>query len=46
MIYFVSGIACPNLRDYAWQLWHDWERHLDSDLHIDRSLRGTSRKSP
>ena len=36
-----SGIACPNLNDYAWRLWDYWERHLDPDLHIDRSLRGT-----
>ncbi|WP_372656574.1 SDR family oxidoreductase [Hydrogenophaga sp.] len=36
-----SGIACPNLKDYAWRLWDYWERHLDPDLHIDRSLKGT-----
>jgi NAD(P)-dependent dehydrogenase (short-subunit alcohol dehydrogenase family) len=36
-----SGIACPDLKDYAWRLWDYWERHLDPDLHIDRSLRGT-----
>ena len=36
-----SGIECPNLKDYAWLLWDYWERHLDPDLHIDRSLRGT-----
>jgi NAD(P)-dependent dehydrogenase (short-subunit alcohol dehydrogenase family) len=36
-----SGIECPNLRDYAWLLWDYWERHLDPDLFIDRSLRGT-----
>lgn len=36
-----SGITCPNLNDYAWRLWDYWERHLDPDLHIDRSLRGT-----
>ncbi len=36
-----SGIACPNLHDYAWRLWDYWERHLDPDLHIDRSLKGT-----
>jgi len=36
-----SGIAVPNLKDYAWRLWDYWERHLDPDLHIDRSLRGT-----
>ena len=36
-----SGVACPNLKDYAWRLWDYWERHLDPDLHIDHSLRGT-----
>ncbi|WP_088284951.1 SDR family oxidoreductase [Ideonella sp. A 288] len=36
-----SGIACPNLHDYAWRLWDYWERHLDPALFIDRSLRGT-----
>ncbi|MDB5932201.1 MAG: short chain dehydrogenase [Polaromonas sp.] len=36
-----SGISCPNLNDYAWRLWDYWERHLDPDLFIDRSLRGT-----
>lgn len=34
------GIECPSLKDYAWKLWDYWERHLDPDLHIDRSLRG------
>ena len=36
-----SNIECPNLKDYAWRLWDYWERHLDPDLHIDRSLKGT-----
>jgi NAD(P)-dependent dehydrogenase (short-subunit alcohol dehydrogenase family) len=36
-----SGISCPNLPDYAWRLWDYWERHLDPDLFIDRSLKGT-----
>ena len=36
-----SGITCPNLHDYAWRLWDYWERHLDPDLFIDRSLKGT-----
>jgi NAD(P)-dependent dehydrogenase (short-subunit alcohol dehydrogenase family) len=36
-----SGVACPKLNDYAWRLWDYWERHLDPDLRIDRSLRGT-----
>jgi NAD(P)-dependent dehydrogenase (short-subunit alcohol dehydrogenase family) len=35
-----SGIECPNLNDYAWRLWDYWERHLDPDLHADRSLHG------
>ncbi|MFC3147266.1 SDR family oxidoreductase [Piscinibacterium candidicorallinum] len=35
-----SGIECPRLEDYAWRLWDYWERHLDPDLFIDRSLRG------
>ncbi len=36
-----SGIECPNLHDYAWRLWDYWERHLDPDLFIDRTLKGT-----
>ena len=36
-----TGVACPNLKDYAWRLWDYWERHLDPELHIDRSLKGT-----
>ena len=35
-----SGIACPRLPDYAWVIWDYWERHLDPDLQIDRTLRG------
>jgi NAD(P)-dependent dehydrogenase (short-subunit alcohol dehydrogenase family) len=35
-----SGIECPDLHDYAWRLWDYWERHLDPDLFIDRSLKG------
>jgi len=35
-----SGIMLPRLDDYAWRLWDYWERHLDPDLFIDRSLRG------
>ncbi|CAD5372542.1 SDR family oxidoreductase [Rubrivivax sp. A210] len=36
-----SGIECPDLHGYAWVLWDYWERHLDPDLFIDRSLKGT-----
>jgi len=35
-----SGIILPRLDDYAWRLWDYWERNLDPDLFIDRSLRG------
>jgi len=35
-----SGIEVPRLEDYAWRLWDYWERHLDPDLFIDRSLSG------
>ena len=35
-----AGITVPRLEDYAWRLWDYWERHLDPDLHIDRSLGG------
>ena len=35
-----SGISVPRLDDYAWRLWDYWERNLDPDLFIDRSLRG------
>ncbi len=35
-----SGIAVPRLDSYAWRLWDYWERHLDPDLFVDRSLRG------
>ena len=35
-----SGIAVPPLDSYAWRLWDYWERHLDPDLFIDRTLRG------
>jgi NAD(P)-dependent dehydrogenase (short-subunit alcohol dehydrogenase family) len=35
-----SDIAVPPLDTYAWRLWDYWERHLDPDLSIDRSLTG------
>ena len=35
-----SGISVPKLETYAWRLWDYWERHLDPDLFIDRSLEG------
>ena len=35
-----AGISVPPLDTYAWRLWDYWERHLDPDLFIDRSLRG------
>ncbi|BCT93710.1 short chain dehydrogenase [Lysobacter helvus] len=38
-----SGISVPALDTYAWRLWDYWERHLDPDLFIDRSLKGKVR---
>ena len=38
-----SGIAVPDLQSYAWVLWDYWERHLDPDLFVDRSLAGRVR---
>ncbi|MDQ5911613.1 MAG: hypothetical protein QG599_3711 [Pseudomonadota bacterium] len=35
-----TDIAVPPLETYAWKLWDHWERHLDPDLFIDRSLSG------
>ncbi|HQZ31257.1 MAG TPA: SDR family oxidoreductase [Arenimonas sp.] len=35
-----SKIAVPDLDSYAWRIWDYWERHLDPDLFVDRSLRG------
>jgi NAD(P)-dependent dehydrogenase (short-subunit alcohol dehydrogenase family) len=35
-----TDITVPRLDDYAWRLWDYWERHLDPDLFIDRSLKG------
>ena len=38
-----SGISVPDLDSYAWVLWDYWERHLDPDLFIDRTLAGRVR---
>ncbi len=35
-----SGISVPKLPEYSWRLWDYWERNLDPDLFIDRTLRG------
>ena len=35
-----SGISVPRLDTYAWRLWDYWERYLDPDLFVDRSLKG------
>lgn len=35
-----AGIEVPELQTYAWRIWDYWERHLDPDLHTDRSLGG------
>jgi NAD(P)-dependent dehydrogenase (short-subunit alcohol dehydrogenase family) len=35
-----TGIEVPRLEDYAYRLWDYWERNLDPDLFIDRTLKG------
>ena len=35
-----SGISVPPLASYAGKIWDYWERNLDPDLFIDRSLAG------
>jgi NAD(P)-dependent dehydrogenase (short-subunit alcohol dehydrogenase family) len=35
-----TGIRVPELETYAWRLWDHWERHLDPELFVDRTLRG------
>jgi NAD(P)-dependent dehydrogenase (short-subunit alcohol dehydrogenase family) len=35
-----SGISVPPLASYAPKLWDYWERNLDPDLFIDRTLAG------
>nr|WP_295382588.1 SDR family oxidoreductase [Pseudoxanthomonas sp.] len=38
-----TNIVVPRLDEYAWRLWDYWERHLDPDLFVDRSLKGKVR---
>jgi hypothetical protein len=38
-----SGIAVPALASYAPRIWDYWERNLDPDLFVDRSLAGRVR---
>jgi NAD(P)-dependent dehydrogenase (short-subunit alcohol dehydrogenase family) len=35
-----TDIRVPPLEDYAWKLWDYWERHLDPELFLDKSLSG------
>ena len=35
-----SDISCPELKTYAAKVWDYWERNLDPDLSIDRTLKG------
>jgi len=35
-----TGITVPRLPSYAPQIWDYWERNLDPDLFIDRTLEG------
>lgn len=35
-----SDVRLPPLEEYGWRIWDYWERHLDPDLMLDRSLAG------
>lgn len=35
-----SDVRLPRLEEYGWRIWDYWERHLDPDLMLDRSLAG------
>jgi NAD(P)-dependent dehydrogenase (short-subunit alcohol dehydrogenase family) len=35
-----SDVSLPRLEEYGWRIWDYWERHLDPDLLLDRSLAG------
>lgn len=35
-----TGIEVPRLTSYAYRIWDYWERNLDPDLFVDRSLSG------
>lgn len=35
-----SKIRCPDLKSYSTVIWDFWERKLDPELYIDRSLSG------
>ncbi len=36
-----TNIKCPNLKNYSRPVWDFWERNLDPELFIDRSLSGS-----
>src|SRR5207249_3180641 len=38
-----SGIEVPDVESYAAKIWDYWERNLDPDLFVDRSLAGRVR---
>src|SRR5688572_23614702 len=38
-----AGIRLPALKDYAGRVWDYWERNLDPDVSLDRSLAGVVR---
>jgi NAD(P)-dependent dehydrogenase (short-subunit alcohol dehydrogenase family) len=35
-----TDVRLPRLEEYAWREWDYWERNLDPDLSLDRSLSG------
>ncbi|MCL6270459.1 SDR family oxidoreductase [Sansalvadorimonas sp. 2012CJ34-2] len=35
-----SGITCPSLPSYSTKLWDYWERNLDPELFVEKTLKG------
>jgi NAD(P)-dependent dehydrogenase (short-subunit alcohol dehydrogenase family) len=35
-----TDVSLPRIEEYGWRIWDYWERHLDPDLRLDRSLAG------
>jgi len=35
-----TEVRCPPFESYAWKVWDYWERHMDPDLFLDKTLHG------
>lgn len=35
-----TDVRCPSFETYVWKIWDYYERHMDPDLFLDRTLHG------